>query len=281
MIIIHITPFQIIFFRNLITNLILNFLSNFELILENLLLLCASTAGVRQGEPPSSTWMLEQVRRGEAALRVRMFPSRLGSEPLWMWECGCRRQWALLDARRRWADGNRSPQRLAAVQVNGLSRGCGLDPRTVGCRAEQDSWICFFYTQFLRYFLSCREETEWERSQEGFPSTLEPRIAGSVSTNATDTQESPHGSGLVTAGIAPQLFQDLFYSPAHSGTASSTLVFRHTGYRNFQHCCVVFFFLTCWNSVYANWLMVVCVFNELDYLHQTHLLTDRGRAVSF
>lgn len=35
---------------------------------------------------------------------------------------------------------------------------------------------------------------------------MEPRIAGSVSTNATDTQESPQGTGLVTAGITPQLF---------------------------------------------------------------------------
>lgn len=41
---------------------------------------------------------------------------------------------------------------------------------------------------------------------------MEPRIAGSVSTNATDTQESPQGTGLVTAEITPQLFQDLFYS---------------------------------------------------------------------
>ena len=39
---------------------------------------------------------------------------------------------------------------------------------------------------------------------------MEPRIAGSVSTNATDTQESPHGTGLVTAAIT-QHFQDLFY----------------------------------------------------------------------
>lgn len=42
---------------------------------------------------------------------------------------------------------------------------------------------------------------------------MEPRIAGSVS-RATDSQESPQGTGLVTAGIAPQLFQDLFYSHA-------------------------------------------------------------------
>lgn len=42
---------------------------------------------------------------------------------------------------------------------------------------------------------------------------MEPRIAGSVSKE-TDTQESPQGTGLVTAGIAPQLFQDLFYSRA-------------------------------------------------------------------
>lgn len=43
---------------------------------------------------------------------------------------------------------------------------------------------------------------------------MEPRIAGSVSTNATDTQESPQGTAFVTAGIAPQLFRDLFYSRA-------------------------------------------------------------------
>lgn len=39
---------------------------------------------------------------------------------------------------------------------------------------------------------------------------MEPRNAGSVSINATDTQESPQGTGLVNAGIT-QLFQDLFY----------------------------------------------------------------------
>lgn len=72
---------------------------------------------------------------------ARLFPSRLGSEPLWMWECGCRRLWALLDTRRRCTHGSRSPQRLAVVQVNGLFWGCGWDPRTAGCRSEQGSWV--------------------------------------------------------------------------------------------------------------------------------------------
>lgn len=49
------------------------------------------------------------------------------------------------------------------------------------------------------------------RTRKGFPGAMEPRIAGSVS-RATDTQGSPRGTGLVTAGITPQLFfpQDLF-----------------------------------------------------------------------
>lgn len=59
----------------------------------------ACTADVHQAELSSSTRLPEQVRRGEAATRARVFPSRLGSEPLWMWECGCRRQRAFLDTR--------------------------------------------------------------------------------------------------------------------------------------------------------------------------------------
>lgn len=48
------------------------------------------------------------------------------------------------------------------------------------------------------------------RTRKGFPGAMEPRIAGSVS-RATDTQGSPRGTGLVTAGITPQLF--FFFQP--------------------------------------------------------------------
>lgn len=54
---------------------------------------------------------------------------------------------------------------------------------------------------------------------------MEPRIAGSVS-RATDSQGSPQGTGLVTAGIAPQLFQDLFYSHADAPQLLPPLVFK-------------------------------------------------------
>ncbi|KAK5899241.1 hypothetical protein CesoFtcFv8_008740 [Champsocephalus esox] len=80
-------------------------------------------AGVRQGAPYPCTLVPEQVCRGEAARRTRVFPAGLGSEPLWMWECGCRRQRALLDTRRRCAYRNWSPPRLAVIQVNGLFWG--------------------------------------------------------------------------------------------------------------------------------------------------------------
>lgn len=105
--------------------------------------------------------------RGEAARRARVFPSPLGSEPLWMWECGCRRQWALLDTRRRCAHGSRRSQRLAVVQVNGLFLGgCWWEHRTAGCRSKQGSWVlffCFFLPHCRDKFLPSRGEKRNER----------------------------------------------------------------------------------------------------------------------
>lgn len=69
---------------------------------------------------------------------ARVFPSRLGCEPLWMWECGYQRLlWALPDTRRRCAHGRGSPQRLAVVQVSGavLWGMCG------GGRASETSKV--------------------------------------------------------------------------------------------------------------------------------------------
>lgn len=72
------------------------------------------------------------------------------------------------------------------------------------------SFFFFFYLPslprlyFSGDFLCCRRARN-----EGAAREDSPRIAGSVSTNATDTQGRPRGTGLVPAGIA-QLFQPLF-----------------------------------------------------------------------
>lgn len=69
------------------------------------------------------------------------------------------------------------------------------------------------------------------RTRKGFPGAMEPRIAGSVS-RATDTQGSPRGTGLVTAGITPQLF---FPGPILITYTRATALYRH-------HCLFIYFY---------------------------------------
>lgn len=95
-------------------------------------------------------------------------------------------------------------------KLTGCFGNVGGSPRRLGVARNRAAEA--FFIHFWGIFYPAGK-TKWERSQKGFPSTMEPRIAGSVS-RATDSQESPQGTGLVTAGIAPQLFQDLFYSRA-------------------------------------------------------------------
>lgn len=112
---------------------------------------CARTAGAARRRPLRALGC--QSRCAEVRQRrteARLFPPRLGSEPLWMWECGCRRQRALLDTRRRCAHRHRSPQRLAVVQVSGLVFGGDVagSPGVARNRAA----VCVFFLKFHPFF---------------------------------------------------------------------------------------------------------------------------------
>lgn len=127
---------------------------------------CARTAGAARRRPLRALGC--QSRCAEVRQRrteARLFPPRLGSEPLWMWECGCRRQRALLDTRRRCAHRHGSPQRLAVVQVSGLVFGGDVAGSPVSLGTEQ-LCVCFFKNSthfFLGIFLPCWGGDENER----------------------------------------------------------------------------------------------------------------------
>lgn len=84
------------------------------------------------------------------------------------------------------------PGRLLLVAVSGASL----------CGGAFSSPFSFFWKAGGNSYPA--EKKSRETSEKGFPSTMEPRTAGSVS-RAPDARGSPRGTGLVTAGIAPQL----------------------------------------------------------------------------
>lgn len=131
----------------------------------------ASTRGSPPPRAAASRSRCAEVKpRGELGCFRRVSAA---DEAPWRWECGCRRLWALPDARRRRAHGRGSGERLAVVQVvAGCFGDVGREPRTVPGRGG--GCAC------------C--------SRGGFPSTMEPRIAGSVSMSA-DPRESPLARG--------------------------------------------------------------------------------------
>lgn len=141
--------------------------------------------------------------------------TRCLTEVLQTWECGCRSQRALLDTRRRCGYETWHGDRLAVFRVRGLQWGCGRETQTAACRSE---WGTFGlvgkpFSPSLPIIWGgeggnsgAAEKRRRGRTREGFPSAMEPHIAGNVS-RASDTQGSPRGTGLVTAGIAPQLFR--------------------------------------------------------------------------